>query len=81
MHRTHPELTDKTANRFLSFNHNRGTDIRLAWEALRAGTPDGYTLMMDAAVSVLNGIKSPQTAADDIQSGLAQWFEPARKCR
>ena len=81
MHRTHPELTDKTANRFLSFNHNRGTDIRLAWEALRAGTPDGYTLMMDAAVSVLNGIKSPQTAADEIQSGLAQWFEPARKCR
>jgi len=81
LHRNTPELTDNTANRFLSFNRDRETDIRLAWEGLRAGTPDGYTLMMDAAVSVLNGTKTPQAAADDIQAGLETWFEPARKCR
>jgi raffinose/stachyose/melibiose transport system substrate-binding protein len=81
MHRNAPELTDRTANKFLSFNQTRETDIRLAWETLRAGSPDGYTLMMDAAVSVLNGIQTPRAAADKIQKGLEQWFDPAQKCR
>jgi raffinose/stachyose/melibiose transport system substrate-binding protein len=81
MHRNAPELTDRTANKFLSFNQTRETDIRLAWEKLRAGFPDGYTLMMDAAVSVLNGKQTPQAAADKIQNGLEQWFAPAQKCK
>ncbi len=80
MHRQGMLLDNVHANTFLWLNRGRGTDIRLAWEKLREGSPDGYTLMMDAALSVLNHTKTPEAAARDIQEGLSQWFAPARNC-
>jgi ABC-type glycerol-3-phosphate transport system substrate-binding protein len=54
--------------------------VRFAWEKLRKGSPDGYTLMLDGAVAVVNGEQPPQEAADALQARLAQWFEPAQQC-
>ena len=34
----------------------------------------------DNAIAVLNGDLSPQEAADNLQNGLAEWFEPAQMC-
>lgn len=80
MHTEAPMLENEHANTFLALNQGRGTDVRLAWEKLREDSPDGYTLMRDGAVAVLNGEQTPQEAADVLQAGLAQWFEPAQKC-
>lgn len=80
MHNNVGVLENPHANVFLSLNQGRGTDVRFAWEKLREGTPDGYTLMMEGAVGVINGEKTPQQAADELQNGLAQWFEPAKNC-
>jgi raffinose/stachyose/melibiose transport system substrate-binding protein len=80
MHRRVPVLENRYANAFLALNKGRGTDIRLAWEKLREGVPDGYTLMMEAAVAVLNGAKTPAGGASHIQSGFAEWFAPAQHC-
>ena len=80
MHRDVPALTDEHANTFLSLNQGRGTDIRFAWEKLRDGSPDGYTLMQEGALAVLRGEQTPQEAADALQAGLAQWFAPAQTC-
>ncbi|MBU0510304.1 MAG: ABC transporter substrate-binding protein [Chloroflexi bacterium] len=81
MHTQAPLLENEHANAFLSLNQGRGTDVRFAWEKLREGSPDGYTLMLDGAVAVVNGEQTPQQAADALQAGLAQWFGPARECR
>lgn len=81
MHTQVPPLQNEHANTFLALNEGRGTDVRLAWEKLRDGSPDGYTLMMDGAVAVANGEQTPQQAADALQAGLAQWFEPAKTCQ
>ncbi len=80
MHTDVPELENEHANTFLALNRGRGTDVRFAWEKLREGTPDGYTLMLEGAVGVVNGTRTPQQAANELQAGLAQWFEPAQNC-
>lgn len=80
MHREAPVLANEHANAFLALNRGRGTDVRFAWEKLREGSPDGYTLMRDGAVAVAGGSQTPRQAADALQAGLAQWFEPAGRC-
>lgn len=81
MHTQIPQLTNLHAQTLLNLNAGRGTDVRFAWEKVRDGSPDAYTLLQTGALAVLNGEQTPQQAADAIQAGLAQWFEPARNCK
>lgn len=80
MHRQPITLDNPHANTFLALNQGRGTDIRFAAEKLGDGSPDGYTLMQEAALAVLRGEQTPQQAADALQTGLAQWYGPAQTC-
>jgi len=77
---TVPTLENDHGNAFLSLNEGRGVDVRWAWDGLLAGEPNGYTLMQDNAIAVLNGEETAQEAADKLQAGLAEWFEPAKTC-
>ncbi len=76
-----PAPDNPHAAEFLALNEGAGLDIRLAWEKLLDGQPDGYTLMQDHAIAVLNGSETAQQAADALQEGLAQWYEPAQNCQ
>ncbi|MCP4403112.1 MAG: hypothetical protein GY801_38125 [bacterium] len=80
MHKEVPTLKNEHANAFLALNKDRGTDVRFVWEKLLEGSPSGYDLVQNGAIAVLDGEKSPQQTADELQAGLAQWFEPAQKC-
>lgn len=80
MHQKAPTLRNEHANVFLALNEGRGTDARWAWPKLRDGLPDGYSLMRDSVLAVLADEMTPQEAADAVQRGLAQWFEPAQNC-
>ncbi|MCP4358774.1 MAG: extracellular solute-binding protein [Chloroflexi bacterium] len=80
MHTNLPILKDKYANAFLALNQGRGTDVRFVWEKLMAGNPSAYNLVMDGTIAVIKNEQSPQQAADALQAGLEQWFEPAQKC-
>jgi raffinose/stachyose/melibiose transport system substrate-binding protein len=71
-------IEDPHANSFLSMNNGRGTDVRWPWPKLLAGEPSGYTLMMNGSIGVINGTLTPQEAADNLQKGLAQWYDPAK---
>lgn len=75
-----PELTNEYAAEFLALNEGRGVDVRWAWDGLLEGQPDGYSLMQAGAVGIVNGDLTPEQAADDLQNGLAEWFEPAQTC-
>ncbi len=80
LHTEAPTLENEHADAFLALNEGRGTDVRWAWEGLLDGEPNGYDLMQNNAIAVLNGDMTPQEAADSLQEGLAQWFEPAQTC-
>jgi raffinose/stachyose/melibiose transport system substrate-binding protein len=81
IHTKAPAVENAHAAEFLALNEGAGLDVRWAWDKLLDGTPDGYTLMQDNAIAVLAGEKSAQEAADALQEGLAQWFEPAKTCQ
>ncbi len=74
------ELTNPYANTFLGLNQGRGLDVRWAWEGLLDGQPDGYSLMQNGALGVISGELTAEEAANQLQEGLAQWFEPAQMC-
>jgi raffinose/stachyose/melibiose transport system substrate-binding protein len=74
------ELTNPYANAFLALNEGAGLDVRWAWEKLLDGAPDAYTLMQNGALAVISGEMTPQEAADALQAGLAEWYEPAQTC-
>ena len=76
-----PTLENPHANTFLALRNQYPTDIRLAWEKLREGSPDGYDLMKSASVHVINGDWSAEQAANFLQEGLATWFQPAMTCK
>jgi raffinose/stachyose/melibiose transport system substrate-binding protein len=76
-----PQLDNEHANAFLALNEGRGQDVRWAWPVLLEGSRDGYTLMQNGAIGVINGDMTPQEAADALQEALAQWFEPAQTCQ
>lgn len=80
MHTDAPTLTNAHANAFLALSQERGTDVRFTWEKLMEGSPSAYDLVQDGAIGVVNGTLSPQEAADALQAGLAEWFEPAQSC-
>lgn len=75
-----PEVENEYASAFLGLNEGRSTDVRWAWEGLLDGTPDGYSLMQSGALGVISGELTPQEAADALQAGLEEWYEPAQSC-
>jgi branched-chain amino acid transport system substrate-binding protein len=80
LHQKAPTLDNEHAKAFLDLKTERGTDIQWASEKLRAGLPDGQSLMLENTLAVIKGEKTPQEAANALQEGLAGWFEPAQRC-
>ncbi|MDM8558434.1 extracellular solute-binding protein [Candidatus Parabeggiatoa sp. HSG14] len=80
MHKTAPTIHNEHAKTFLALNEGRDTDVRWAFPKLMDGIPNGKYLMQKSTEAVIKGEMTPQEAADALEYGLAQWFEPAQKC-
>ena len=80
MHKGITAINNKHAALFLSFNKKYKTDIRFVWGKIRDGSPSAYQLSLQASVDVMNNVITPKEAADRLQAGLAQWYEPAAQC-
>ncbi len=73
------EIVDKHANEFYALSAGKEVDARFVWPVLQAGEPDGYLLMQTAALAVVKGTMTPEEAADYLQEGLENWFEPTQR--
>ena len=56
-------------------------DSEWGLEIMGRGLPDGYSLMKQGVVGVLEGEMTPTEAADALQRGLAKWFPGAQICK
>jgi len=78
-------ISDPAAAAFLAFNSTaKGTDFRFPWDKLMdppSGQQSAYAVMNAGAIAVLKGTKTPQQAADDLQTALAAWYAPAKTCK
>ena len=70
-------IEDEKAREFFDLKNGRLTDVR--WILPIMGVPDGRSLMQASAFAVVRG-ENPQTAADWLQNGLAEWYLPAQMC-
>ncbi|MBE9563370.1 MAG: extracellular solute-binding protein, partial [Proteobacteria bacterium] len=81
MHKQSPKINNEHANNILSIvNSAKGTDVRWPLPMIDKGLPNGYSLMNENSKAVILGKLTPQQAADNLQKGLAEWFEPAQTC-
>ncbi len=57
--------------------------LELGWglEILNQGLPGAYSLMREGVLGVIGGQMTPTEAADNLQWGLAKWFQPAQICK
>lgn len=77
---THPiQIKSKHANEFYALSEGKAVDARFVWPVLQAGEPNGYLLTQTAALAVVKGTMTPEEAADYLQKGLENWFEPTMK--
>ncbi|MFW5695040.1 MAG: ABC transporter substrate-binding protein [Alkalispirochaeta sp.] len=72
-----PTLTNEHANEFLALNQGRELDVRFPWPKLMNGDPSGYNLIQQGSIEVITGEISPQEAADRMEDGISEWYEPA----
>ncbi|MDM8564816.1 extracellular solute-binding protein [Candidatus Halobeggiatoa sp. HSG11] len=81
MHKELPNIDNKHVESLLSIiNTAKGTDVRWSLPMLDEGLPNAYSLMNDNAEAIILGTLTPQQAANNLQKGLAEWFDPAQTC-
>jgi len=80
MHKKAPDIRNQHAKAFLALTEGRETDVLWVFPKLMEGIPNGKALMQKSTAAVIMGKKTPTEAAEALQDGLAQWFEPAQRC-
>jgi raffinose/stachyose/melibiose transport system substrate-binding protein len=69
-------IDDPLAAEFLSWRGQCESTIRSSYQILSRGEPNNENDLWAASAQLLNGDLTAQEAADMVQSGLEQWYEP-----
>ena len=69
-------LQDPLAQEFVSWRGECESTIRSSYQILSRGEPNNENDLWNASAQILNGTQTPQEAADQVQQGLASWYEP-----
>ncbi|MCA9903615.1 MAG: carbohydrate ABC transporter substrate-binding protein [Anaerolineae bacterium] len=70
------ELDDPIAAEFVGWRNECASTIRSSYQILSRGEPNNENDLWAASAAVLNLSMTPQEAADMVQNGLEQWYEP-----
>lgn len=69
-------VKDPVAAEMIGWRQDCESTIRLNAQVMNRGTPNMEQELWVVSSQVLNGTLSPEAAAERIQSGFAQWYEP-----
>lgn len=70
------DVRDPVAAEMINWREDCRSTIRLNAQVMNRGTPNMEQELWGVSSGVLNGTLSPEAAAERIQSGFAQWYEP-----
>jgi len=70
------EISDPLAAEFVSWREECESTIRSTYQILSRGTPNLENETWGASVAAIKGTKSPEELGQELQDGLASWYEP-----
>ncbi|OYV34231.1 MAG: sugar ABC transporter substrate-binding protein [Rhodospirillales bacterium 20-64-7] len=73
------DIKDPLAREFLSWRSECKSTIRFTYQFLSRGTPNLENALWGASAAVINGTKTPEQAASELQADLASWYPPQQK--
>jgi raffinose/stachyose/melibiose transport system substrate-binding protein len=69
-------LEDPLAQEFLSWRQSCEETIRNSYQILSRGEPNLENELWRVSAAVMNGTLTPEQAGEEVEAGLAQWYEP-----
>ena len=72
------EMADPLAKEFVSWRGTCESTIRSTYQILSRGTPNLENETWNASANVIRGSEAPTDAANRLQYGLANWYEPQK---
>jgi len=69
-------VTDPLASEFISWRNDCGSTIRIGDQYISRGEPAVANLEADNIYLMVQGNETPQTAAENIQNGMDEWYKP-----
>jgi len=69
-------LTDPLAQEFMSWRDTCKSTIRNSYQILSRGEPNLENELWRVSAAVINGTLTPEQAGQEIEDGLAKWYEP-----
>jgi raffinose/stachyose/melibiose transport system substrate-binding protein len=78
LQKTKIDLKDPLARELLSWRADCGSSIRPFYQILSRGTPNLENDSWVAGSSVINGTKTPDAVAKQLQAGLDSWYKPVK---
>jgi raffinose/stachyose/melibiose transport system substrate-binding protein len=70
------KLSDPVAQEFVDWRNTCESTIRNSYQILSRGEPNLENELWNVSAQVINGTLSPEDAAQQIQTGLENWYEP-----
>jgi raffinose/stachyose/melibiose transport system substrate-binding protein len=70
------QLSDPVAQEFVDWRNSCESTIRNSYQILSRGEPNLENELWGVSAQVINGTLSPEEAAQQIQTGLENWYEP-----
>jgi raffinose/stachyose/melibiose transport system substrate-binding protein len=71
------QLSDPVAQEFVDWRNTCESTIRNSYQILSRGEPNLENELWGVSAQVMNGTLSPEDAAQQIQTGLENWYEPS----
>jgi raffinose/stachyose/melibiose transport system substrate-binding protein len=72
-------LENPVAQAAVDLRQSCESTIRNSYQILSRGEPNLENELWRVTAAVVNGTTSPEEAAEEVQSGLEQWYEPAQQ--
>ncbi|WP_417249172.1 ABC transporter substrate-binding protein [Celeribacter sp.] len=70
------EMEDPLAKEFIGWRSECESTIRSTYQILSRGTPNLENETWGASAAAIKGTKTPEELGEELQAGLASWYEP-----
>ena len=79
LNKANVDVSDPLAKEFAGWRARCESTVRPTYQILSRGTPNLEDEFWVKSAAVINGTLTPEAAAEQLQAGLARWYEPQKE--